>query len=210
MDFWGVLFCGGIIGFFVGGWFKQIDLKKRKNPNGNSDTQRHENALRKIAERERRVDYILSHYAQDRVLSLLEATSADEDLTYRAIALAHALDAGFPERNFTWTIPAHELLFSWANKNRWGAPSLLSVSQLQEITHRAIDLTEACNYVTTEDCETLLSFMNLGISETLEQATNRLRGEGHKQVAELLKKELRGSQFNYASDVFPYTENEPI
>jgi len=198
--FFGGALLGGAIGFFIGGWLKQVDLWREGEKQRREDARRTKQTLQEIGQRERRIELILAHYVHDRVLALLESPHYHSTTLDQCLQLASSLDAGFSKVNFPWVPSARQLLASWSKKDTWGKVQTLSISQLQEISEASEAFVDACEYITYDEAAEFTAFMNLGTSETLEQISKRLNAEGHLKVSNILIKELRSYQSDYLED----------
>ncbi|WP_162786533.1 hypothetical protein [Hyphomonas sp. CACIAM 19H1] len=200
--FLGSALLGGALGFFVGGWLKQIDLWREGEKQRREDARRLKQTYQDIEEREKKIKFVLAHYARDRILALLESPQYEAKTLDQCLDLAGSLDVDFPEPNLPWAPPARQLLTSWPANDRWGKTETLSISRLQEISDASEAFVDACEYVTYDEAREFVAFMSLGTSETLEQVSKRIKADGHIQVSAILKRELKSHQSNYSEDDF--------
>lgn len=200
---WGLGIFFAALGIIVGtlaGWFAsrlessrrfleiEMDLQSQL-----SEAAAEARKLRAEIPRARNVDLVVSQYAKDRVLALLERQLEKGDAVSRPIALARALDSGTVKPNFPWTDTALALMGSWQDASPLSSDRTLSVIQLMEVSRRAEAFVATLQSVPSAAKEDFTTFMSLGDSETPEQATRRLRRSGGDVVLKALIAELAAS-----------------
>jgi hypothetical protein len=161
-----------------------------------------------VARREQNIRFVISRYANDRLLALLEVKPDAE----RALEVARSLSADFDHSDptFRWLEAANDLLSGLPHATNFSRkPAAFDLAQFQELERRAAAFAEACIYASNASKEAFLASLRLASSETPEAATQRIFLDSHSAMVSLLIEELQSEQSNFYWDNVEFKENAP-
>lgn len=193
---------------FVMGIIYTLQMKRGRQEQKPTIPNDHELTERSIMRREQNITFALRHYADDRLLSLLESTPDAE----RAVQIAFSLKGGFDstEPLFDWLDAATNLLSGLPHISYVGAgPQAFTIAQFQELDRRAMALADACIFASGAKKREFIEFMRLRSTETPAAATQRIFADGSESIASLLIDELQSSQRNFWIDNTEFDWNDP-